>query len=784
MCRRWLQQSGRMSWSRLTAACTNPVLQCLNNISKPFLLSNPQKYIHCCDFASTGNCKEVCKKNLKKRASDVEIMNNLKSACGPILLHGGEIKMTQCLLHTEAEAYTKRENNEPGERSTKEIAMLHCCNKASSNQCRKLCYKTFHHSFDSWPDFNNQCLINSTEDNLSQCMDEAVEPCELGCDGLSFCTDFNNRPAEMFRSCEKQPDQDAEHTINNLINYNYIQLPNRKILYIKNITQCEPKHFKTIACLIQIRPCHRMSQTTRICYENCTNLLAECADFEKMKDTSVEEICNSLSIKTANTNCISIEAFDNLNPPLTYSETLTRPCKSSPCSENQICRINRSCSSSRDDCDIYTCTPGCFLGQSHGLLAPVKSYVRVPNPDKKCSSICQCTPQGSIKHCKEDCNIHEGSNCDDNVHGSSYLIGCNLCSCYHGETICSKKQCNATSLGIPPVPFTSLPCNCLPHYVPVCGNGVTYPNNCLARCADIADIKTGECSSINPCEGRDACQPSEVCLPKRIACFTEIHKCPQYTCVNTKISCNNMPEELVCDTEGHTHENSCYLIQKKKTLAYFGRCLANCRTDGMVCGVDGNNYMSECAAHARYISVDYDGPCVTIGTVSVEPKVQCAQVNCPPLAASQCMAFTPPGACCPICAGAFTVLISKKEVERGMLMSPHGLEQFSVETVMAHLEREVSVTECALRGHLTIEIELLVMVVPTKTNPTPLELEACVREAEKITILIQRQSPRLKTITSTSILTAARIVHQPSKDSGTLLLPTILLYLIALVFNL
>lgn len=46
----------------------------------------------------------------------------------------------------------------------------------------------------------------------------------------------------------------------------------------------------------------------------------------------------------------------------------------------------------------------------------------------------------------------------------------------------------------------------------------------------VAEIKTGECSSINPCEGRDICQPSEVCLPKRIACFTEIHKCPQYTC--------------------------------------------------------------------------------------------------------------------------------------------------------------------------------------------------------------------------------------------------------------
>lgn len=36
------------------------------------------------------------------------------------------------------------------------------------------------------------------------------EPCELGCDGLSFCTNFNNRPTELFRSCTVQADHAAQ----------------------------------------------------------------------------------------------------------------------------------------------------------------------------------------------------------------------------------------------------------------------------------------------------------------------------------------------------------------------------------------------------------------------------------------------------------------------------------------------------------------------------------------------------------------------------------------------
>jgi len=67
-------------------------------------------------------------------------------------------------------------------------------------------------------------------------------------------------------------------------------------------------------------------------------------------------------------------------------------------------------------------------------------------------------------------------------HGTWFYIDCNICSCYAGEITCRKKQCEVTSLGVLDSAYTSLPCNCLPHHVPVCGrNGNTYPSSCLAR---------------------------------------------------------------------------------------------------------------------------------------------------------------------------------------------------------------------------------------------------------------------------------------------------------------
>lgn len=39
------------------------------------------------------------------------------------------------------------------------------------------------------------------------------EPCELTCEGLSFCTNFNNRPTELFRSCNIQADNAAQEDV-------------------------------------------------------------------------------------------------------------------------------------------------------------------------------------------------------------------------------------------------------------------------------------------------------------------------------------------------------------------------------------------------------------------------------------------------------------------------------------------------------------------------------------------------------------------------------------------
>jgi len=68
----------------------------------------------------------------------------------------------------------------------------------------------------------------------------AVEsPCGAGCTGLSFCTQLNERPTEMFRDCNPLSDHAARRTLQ-LWQSGTISLPNALTFHIpiKGINNC------------------------------------------------------------------------------------------------------------------------------------------------------------------------------------------------------------------------------------------------------------------------------------------------------------------------------------------------------------------------------------------------------------------------------------------------------------------------------------------------------------------------------------------------------------------
>lgn len=309
----------------------------------------------------------------------------------------------------------------------------------------------------------------------------------MGCDGLSFCTNFNNRPTELFRSCTSQADEEARNVVELWQNDKELNLQD-VVLSLKNISKCSPNLWKAVACTIHIKPCSRHSHGSQICKDACLNILRQCVDWNKMSmDHSPESICSSLSPQDPNASCITLDDF--LTPPENPYQRIdgqvSSPCKGDPCEPNEICSVNKNCHlGSR--CQPYTCTPGCRLGEISEYTVPEGTYVRIPIPNnpKGCLKICRCT-RGNISECQplpcvnlSPCWVGNGQK----EHGSTFKIECNTCSCYAGEVVCSKKQCENSALSGRNIAYTTLPCNCLSHYVPVCGkNGNSYPSLCLAK---------------------------------------------------------------------------------------------------------------------------------------------------------------------------------------------------------------------------------------------------------------------------------------------------------------
>lgn len=232
---------------------------------------------------------------------------------------------------------------------------------------------------------------------------------------------------------------------------------------------------------------------------------------------------------------------------------------------------------------------------------------------------------------------------------------------------------------------------------------------------------------------------------------------------STKI-CNI--SEPACDTTGITHPTSCQLLHSGSKLYHFGPCFATCSRRGPICGINGVTYKSECEAWSDYSLMDYPGSCQQVGLLASDMGPRCKNVECNPLPSKYCQGVVPPGACCPICAGALQIVFSRKQVDRALYaLKGKNLQTVTLKSILRELDNLIQITECQLAGYLSMETDIFVAVRSRETSPTQIQIEACTREADKLATLISTQSHRITTNLALSALTVA-IRIRDSAESG------------------
>uniref|UniRef100_A0A1B0D106 Reversion-inducing cysteine-rich protein with Kazal motifs n=1 Tax=Phlebotomus papatasi TaxID=29031 RepID=A0A1B0D106_PHLPP len=673
-----------------------------------------------------------CLKNLidnTQAETTQETIDALESGgCGPPLPYD---PMWQCFLSSGRQGAPASAANEVSRINQigMDSAKLHCCQKALAPKCRRLCQLTFSSDWAvTRDDFETDCLSQINELQLRQCLDDVDEPCELGCDSLSFCSNFNGRPTELFRSCTNQADIAAHSDLFIWQEKGYIPLPGFN-LPIRNVSKCSPEAWHAVACTLQIKPCTTTTHGNQICREDCYDLLTQCMDWTKLQSSShsAGSLCSKLSPNDITTPCISLKPFLEPSDIPYDGYKITHPCKGNPCNSSQVCLLDKTQN------NMFYCVTGCPLGETSSYMVPVDTYVRIPVSltQKGCLKICYCGASGRIENCQplpcvtyDSCNL-AGRQID---HGSWFYVECNICSCFAGEITCTKKQCRI--LGISDDSYTSLPCNCPPHYVPVCGrNGKTYPSACVAKCSGLqdADIEYGACSNKIFCNS-SSCPSGTICVEDHQVCLSTMHKpCPMYKCVNITAPCQS--DQPVCDKENRVHSSLCHLIKSDEDLAYQENCLIGLLTSIL-------------------------GP-------------RCSSAKCTPLPSDHCQPIVPPGACCPICSGSLRIVYSRKQIDRALYaLKGKNTHFLTLRSILNGLQRLIKTSQCRLSGFLTIETDLFITIQHVSRKPTQIQIEACHREAEKITTLIAAQSHRVTSDLGLSALTVANMAQPDTSGSS------------------
>lgn len=398
------------------------------------------KYFHCCNSAPTRSCHEACDKNLKNpNLTESDIVEMLEQKCAAVNLN---LEFWKCFLRNID--YVKKSP------IVGDLARLNCCiEKSQSARCQRICVNTYSYAdLSSYETFYKECLVNFDEISLNQCIEEIESPVELGCEGLSFCSNFNSR-LQLFRNCNKFADISAKNEYKHWIETSSLKLfgLDFPIVNSKNCLSL----LEVLSCVLHLKPSTRSLHYNQICYDDCIELIKTCG--RKEDQQSIEtKICSRLSSLKP---CITLKEYLNANDIVDDNlMDVKMPCKDHQCNTTtEICEVDRTTS------NYYCSKDACQIGD---LLVASNSFVRVISTIQKgnykickCSDgkidKCQALPRVRLSHCKI------GNMTID--HGHSVEISeCNSCGCFAGEIVCTKKQCRL--LSDTHTAFSSLPCNC------------------------------------------------------------------------------------------------------------------------------------------------------------------------------------------------------------------------------------------------------------------------------------------------------------------------------------
>lgn len=86
-------------------------------------------------------------------------------------------------------------------------------------------------------------------------------------------------------------------------------------------------------------------------------------------------------------------------------------------------------------------------------------------------------------------------------------------------------------------------------------------------------------------------------------------------------------------------------------------------------------------------------------------------------------------------------------------------DSVTLEALLVALGRHLQVAQCAIRGMMTPDCDVFIVVQPVTKKPSALQLRACVTETEKLVTRITERSPRIAAEVPLGSLTRAEIAH-------------------------